>query len=160
MLHRAQRERASSGEEYQSIRRGTILRNVCRVFGGFVATLFLLAPSALPQITTGTVTGRVVDTSELPRRKRGHVRGATVPLLEIPGSPPVRVPRGHLQHPERGANQCYKRDGYFRQSTGIALQNAEFKSDGSIASGRSLPKNAGFGAATMRSIQLEVRFGF
>ena len=48
----------------------------------------------------------------------------------------------------------------FNNPTGMALQNAEFKSDGSIASGRSLPKNAGFGAATMRSIQLEVRFGF
>jgi len=46
----------------------------------------------------------------------------------------------------------------------MALQNSEFNSSGAINAGRQLPKNAGFGAATgaaaMRSIQLEVRFGF
>jgi hypothetical protein len=46
----------------------------------------------------------------------------------------------------------------------MALQNAEFNSTGGINTGKQLPKNAGLGAATgaanMRSIQLEVRFGF
>ncbi len=54
--------------------------------------------------------------------------------------------------------------GTFNTPTGMALQNAEFSSSGAINSGRQLPKNAGFGAATgaaaMRSLQLEVRFGF
>jgi hypothetical protein len=52
----------------------------------------------------------------------------------------------------------------FNNPTSMTLQNAEFSSSGAINSGRQLPKNAGFGAATaaaaMRSIQLEVRFGF
>jgi hypothetical protein len=52
----------------------------------------------------------------------------------------------------------------FNSPTGMALQNAEFNSSGAINAGKQLPKNAGFGAATaaaaMRSIQLEVRFGF
>ncbi|HVW84817.1 MAG TPA: carboxypeptidase regulatory-like domain-containing protein [Bryobacteraceae bacterium] len=52
----------------------------------------------------------------------------------------------------------------FNNPTAMALQNAEFDSSGAILSGRSQPKNAGFGAATgaaaMRSIQLEVRFSF
>ena len=52
----------------------------------------------------------------------------------------------------------------FNNPTSMTLQNSQFNADGSIASGRSLPKNAGFGAATgaagMRTIQLEVRFGF
>jgi len=52
----------------------------------------------------------------------------------------------------------------FNNPTAMALQYSQFNSDGTIASGRQLPKNAGFGAATgaaaMRSIQLEVRFGF
>ena len=46
----------------------------------------------------------------------------------------------------------------------MALQNSEFNADGSIATGRQLPKNAGFGAANgaaaMRNIQLEVRVAF
>jgi hypothetical protein len=46
----------------------------------------------------------------------------------------------------------------------MALQNSEFNADGSIASGRQLPKNAGFGAATgaaaMRNLQLELRVTF
>ena len=38
-------------------------RITCHVAVGFVAALFLTASSALAQITTGTVTGRVVDAS-------------------------------------------------------------------------------------------------
>jgi hypothetical protein len=52
----------------------------------------------------------------------------------------------------------------FNNPTAMVLQNSEFNADGTIAAGRQLPKNAGFGAATgaaaMRSIQLELRFGF
>ena len=52
----------------------------------------------------------------------------------------------------------------FNTPTDMALQNSEFNADGSIASGRQLPKNAGFGAATgaaaMRNILLEVRVVF
>ena len=52
----------------------------------------------------------------------------------------------------------------FNTPAGMALQNAEFNSTGGINNGKQLPKNAGFGAANnaaaMRSIQLEVRFGF
>jgi hypothetical protein len=52
----------------------------------------------------------------------------------------------------------------FNNPTNMVLQNSEYNADGTIASGRQLPKNAGFGAATgaaaMRSIQLEVRFRF
>jgi hypothetical protein len=52
----------------------------------------------------------------------------------------------------------------FNNPTNMVLQNSEYNADGTIASGRSLPKNAGFGAANaaaaMRSIQLEVRFRF
>ena len=38
-------------------------RITCHVAVGFVAALLLTASSALAQITTGTVTGRVVDSS-------------------------------------------------------------------------------------------------
>ena len=38
-------------------------RITCHVAVGFVAALLLTASSALAQITTGTVTGRVVDAS-------------------------------------------------------------------------------------------------
>ncbi|MDE3196973.1 MAG: hypothetical protein KGN84_11550, partial [Acidobacteriota bacterium] len=52
----------------------------------------------------------------------------------------------------------------FNNPTSMTLVNAEYNASGAINPGRSLPKNAGFGAATgaapMRSIQLEVRFGF
>ncbi len=52
----------------------------------------------------------------------------------------------------------------FNNPTAMALQNSQYNADGTIASGRSLPKNAGFGAANsamgMRSIQLEVRVAF
>ena len=52
----------------------------------------------------------------------------------------------------------------FNNPTAMALQNSQYNADGTIASGRSLPKNAGFGAANsaqgMRSIQLQVRFAF
>ncbi len=52
----------------------------------------------------------------------------------------------------------------FNNPTGMAIQNSQYNSDGSIASGRSLPKNAGFGAATgaanMRAIQLQLRVAF
>jgi hypothetical protein len=46
----------------------------------------------------------------------------------------------------------------------MTLVNSEYSSPGVIASGRSLPQNAGFGAANsaqaMRNIQLELRIGF
>ncbi len=46
----------------------------------------------------------------------------------------------------------------------MTLQNPEFDSAGSILSGKSLPQNAGFGAATgavtARNLQLEVRIAF
>jgi hypothetical protein len=46
----------------------------------------------------------------------------------------------------------------------MALANSEYNADGTIASGRSLPQNAGFGAANaaaaMRNIQLELRLTF
>jgi hypothetical protein len=52
----------------------------------------------------------------------------------------------------------------FNTPAGMALQNSEFNSTGAINAGKQLPKNAGLGAATgaagMRSIQLELRFGF
>jgi len=52
----------------------------------------------------------------------------------------------------------------FNNPTSMTLQNNQYNADGSIASGRSLPKNAGFGAANsamnMRSVQLEVRVAF
>ena len=52
----------------------------------------------------------------------------------------------------------------FNNPTGMTLTNNQYNADGSIVSGKSLPKNAGFGAATgaqaMRSIQLELRIGF
>ena len=52
----------------------------------------------------------------------------------------------------------------FNNPTAMVLQNAEYNSSGAINAGRQFPKNAGFGAATaaagMRSIQLELRFGF
>jgi hypothetical protein len=52
----------------------------------------------------------------------------------------------------------------FNNPTAMALQNSQYNADGTIASGRQLPKNAGFGAANsamgMRSIQLEVRVAF
>jgi hypothetical protein len=59
---------------------------------------------------------------------------------------------------------AYSTTATFNNPTNMVLQNSEFNSDGTIASGRQLPKNAGFGAATgaaaMRSIQLEVRVHF
>jgi hypothetical protein len=46
----------------------------------------------------------------------------------------------------------------------MAVQNGEYNADGSLASGRQLPKNAGFGAVTgaaaMRSVQLQLRLTF
>ena len=58
----------------------------------------------------------------------------------------------------------YSTTATFNNPTAMALQNSEFNADGTIASGRQLPKNAGFGAvnnaAAMRSIQLEVRVAF
>jgi len=48
--------------------------------------------------------------------------------------------------------------------TNQVIQNGQFNADGSIASGKSLPRNAGFGAANgaqgMRNIQLELRMTF
>ena len=40
-----------------------MIRNVCRIFAATAVAWFLLASSAWAQITTGTVTGRVVDSS-------------------------------------------------------------------------------------------------
>jgi hypothetical protein len=52
----------------------------------------------------------------------------------------------------------------FNNPTSMTLTNSEYSAPGVIASGKSLPQNAGFGAAngaqTMRNIQLEVRIGF
>jgi len=54
--------------------------------------------------------------------------------------------------------------GTFNNPTNMVLQNNEYTSGGAISSGRQLPKNAGWGAATgaaaMRSLQLEVRIAF
>jgi len=51
----------------------------------------------------------------------------------------------------------------FNNPTSMTLVNPEY-TNGNISSGRSLPQNAGFGAAnaaqTMRNIQLELRIGF
>ncbi len=49
--------------------------STCRIAAGLVLTLFLLPSSALSQITTGTVTGRVVDATG------GVVPGARVILI-------------------------------------------------------------------------------
>ena len=63
-----------------------------------------------------------------------------------------------------GNNAGMVNSGTFNNPAGGALQNGEFNSTGGINPGKQLPKNAGFGAAnnaaTMRNIQLEVRFGF
>jgi len=52
----------------------------------------------------------------------------------------------------------------FNNPTSMTLQNPEFGADGSILSGKSLPQNAGFGAANgangSRNIQLQVRIAF
>ncbi|HVW09433.1 MAG TPA: TonB-dependent receptor [Bryobacteraceae bacterium] len=52
----------------------------------------------------------------------------------------------------------------FNNPTSMSLVNAEYGSTGNINSGRSLPQNAGLGAATaaqnMRNIQLELRLSF
>jgi Carboxypeptidase regulatory-like domain len=52
-----------------------MIRRTCSIVAGIVLALFLLAPSALAQITTGTVTGRVVDATG------GVVAGARVILI-------------------------------------------------------------------------------
>ncbi len=52
----------------------------------------------------------------------------------------------------------------FNNPTSMTLQNPQYGSDGSILPGKSLPQNAGFGAATAastsRNLQLEVRIAF
>lgn len=52
----------------------------------------------------------------------------------------------------------------FNNPTSMAVQNAEFDASGKILPGKSLPQNAGFGAANgamgARNIQLEVRIAF
>ena len=40
-----------------------MIRNTCIIVAGLVVALFLLPHSALAQITTGAVTGRVVDST-------------------------------------------------------------------------------------------------
>src|SRR5580704_16267156 len=52
-----------------------MLRSIRNHIAPFVAALFLLAPMALAQVTTGSVTGRVVDSSG------GVVPGVNVTLL-------------------------------------------------------------------------------
>ena len=52
-----------------------MIRSTCSIVAGLVVALFLLPPSALAQITTGTVTGRVVDSSG------GVIPGANVILI-------------------------------------------------------------------------------
>jgi hypothetical protein len=52
----------------------------------------------------------------------------------------------------------------YNNPTSMTVQNAEYDASGNINSGRSLPQNAGFGAAnggsTSRNLQLEVRIAF
>jgi len=52
----------------------------------------------------------------------------------------------------------------FNNPTSMTLQNPEYSSGGTILSGKSLPQNAGFGAATgaltARNLQLELRIAF
>ena len=52
-----------------------MIRSTCSIVVGLVVALFLLPPSALAQITTGTVTGRVVDSTG------GVIPGAHVILV-------------------------------------------------------------------------------
>ncbi len=64
-----------------------MIRSTCRIVAGLVVALFLLAPSALAQITTGTVMGRVVDPTG------GVVAGAQVVLIsEARGTRTAPVP--------------------------------------------------------------------
>jgi hypothetical protein len=52
----------------------------------------------------------------------------------------------------------------FNNPTSMTLQNAQFNADGTIATGKSLPMNAGFGAGNAanasRNVQFEVRLAF
>ncbi|MGO9256668.1 MAG: carboxypeptidase regulatory-like domain-containing protein [Bryobacteraceae bacterium] len=67
-----------------------MIRSTLRRIAGVVAALFLLAPLALAQVTTGTVTGRVVDSSG------GVIPGVNVTLIsEVHGnkSAPVSTNR-------------------------------------------------------------------
>ena len=52
----------------------------------------------------------------------------------------------------------------FNTPAGMALQNNQYLSDGSLNPTRMQPKSAGFGAATgaqsMRNLQLQLRFSF
>jgi hypothetical protein len=59
----------------------------------------------------------------------------------------------------------------FNSATDMSVRNSQFNADGTMATGRNLPNNAGFGAATgardsfggsnaLRSIQLQVQFKF
>src|ERR1700757_1884808 len=40
-----------------------MMRNVCSIFAGIILSWSLLTPTTQAQITTGTVTGRIVDSS-------------------------------------------------------------------------------------------------
>ena len=66
-----------------------MVRNVCRIFAAIIVASFLLPSSASAQITTGTVTGRVADSTG------AVVAGAHVVLIsetrgtEAPQSPPT-----------------------------------------------------------------------
>ena len=99
-----------------------------------------------------------------PTAHRRHGHRAKVPLLEIQGVQNVRVPGGHLQRPKRRVHHARQTTATFNNPTSMTLQNPEYSSAGSILSGKSLPQNAGFGAATgavtARNLQLEVRIAF
>ncbi len=58
-----------------------MIRSTCSNIAALVAAIFLLAPLALAQVTTGNVTGRVVDSSG------GVIPGANVVLIsEVHGN--------------------------------------------------------------------------
>src|ERR1035437_10200666 len=56
-------------------RKGEVIRITRSIFVGLVAALFLLPLAALAQVTTGNVTGRVIDSSG------GVIPGAHVALI-------------------------------------------------------------------------------
>ena len=113
-----------------------MIRSTLRRIAGVVAALFLLAPLALAQVTTGTVTGRVVDSSG------GVIPGVNVTLIsEVHGNKiaPVSTNReGDYVFPDITADTytveasapSFKTDagngnpGYRRRSRGRPAHNA------------------------------------
>ena len=65
-------------------------RNTCRVAVGFIAALFLSPFSAQAQITTGTVTGRVVDSTGgvIANAVTSALRSFGVQINTLPLTPP------------------------------------------------------------------------